>query len=143
MQEKVNDFQEKVQNLEVIKEEQEENYDRAKERYDKLTQIGEQYGIKLDAYGNVIASKKQAMLKKKYDDVKKAERALQAELDNIEKHNKMDNKERKKQIRHLTSRKTQTGKQIMEKIADIREKALELSGIIQKMKTYDIGEDIL
>ena len=31
----------------------------------------------------------------------------------------------------------------MEKIADIREKALELSGIIQKMKTYDIGEDIL
>ena len=46
------------------------------------------------------------MLKKKYDEVKKAEWALQAELDNIEKHNKMDNKERKKQIRHLTSRKT-------------------------------------
>ena len=83
------------------------------------------------------------MLKKKYDEVKKAEWALQAELDNIEKHNKMDNKERKKQIRHLTSRKTQTGKQIMEKIGDIWEKALELSGIIQKMKTYDIGEDIL
>lgn len=31
----------------------------------------------------------------------------------------------------------------MEKIGDIRAKAMELSGIIQKMKSYDIGEDIL
>ena len=61
-----------------------------------MTQIGEQYGIKLDAYGNVISSKKQAMLKKKYDEVKKQERALKSELENIEKHKNMDNKERKK-----------------------------------------------
>ena len=35
------------------------------------------------------------------------------------------------------------GKTILEKISDIRTKALELGSLIEKMKSYDIGEDIL
>jgi hypothetical protein len=82
----------------------------------------------------VISSKKQAVIKKKYDEAKKQERSIKSEIDNIEKHAKLDNKEKKKQLRHLAQKKSNTGRAILEKIGDIRTKAFELSALIDKMK---------
>lgn len=142
MQEKIVDVQNKIDGLEVIKEEQDENYQEIKERYDKLVQIGQSYGIKLDSQGHVVTSKKAANLKKKFEEAKKQERAVRSEIESLEKHSKMEAKDKKKQLRSLTNKKNQTGKAILEKIADIRGKALELAEVIE-MKSYDIGEDLL
>ena len=136
-------MEKKIGGLDVIKEEQEETYAEVKERCDKLTQIGAHYGIKLDHNGNLIYNKKQIALKKRYDELKKQEKTIKSEIGNIEKHGRIDMKERKKQLRGLTLKKDRTGKEILEKIGDIRRKAIELGDLIEKMKQYDIGEEIL
>ena len=82
--------------MEVVKEENEENETEIKERYEKLTQIAGSYGIKLDHHGNVITSKKAQALAKRYEEAQKQARAVRSEIENLEKHAKMESKEKKR-----------------------------------------------
>lgn len=68
---------------------------------------------------------------------------MKQEIDSIEKQYKVEIKEKKKLIKEYTEKKKNASKELKTVVQDILSKAHQLDELIEKMRGFGMGEDIL
>ena len=142
LQEKIGDLEKKIDTLKTVKEEQDEQEQETKQKYEAMLKIGEHYGINernIDNEEEIFRNK----LLEEYQQLARKEKHLQQEIDSIEKQYKIEIKEKKKLIKEYTDKKKSATKEISQAVKDILTKAKHLDDLIEKMRGFGMGEDIL
>lgn len=107
-----------------------------------MLRIGENYGITEKNIDNEEQIFKNQLLDD-YQQLSRKEKLLQQEIDSIEKQFKVELKEKKKLIKELTDKKKKASQDIGQTVKDILTKAKQLDELIEKMRGFGMGEDIL
>ena len=128
--------------LQSVKEEQDKQEGEIKQKYDAMLRIGEHYGITEKNIDNEEQIFKNQLLDD-YQQMSRKEKHLQQEIDSIEKQFKIELKEKKKVIKELTDKKKKAAQDIGQAVKDILMKAKQLDELIEKMRGFGMGEDIL
>jgi hypothetical protein len=125
-----------------VKEEQDKQETDIKKKYEAMLRIGEHYGITEKNIDNEEQIFKNQLMDD-YQQLARKEKLLQQEIDSIEKQFKVELKEKKKLIKELTDKKKKASQDIGQTVRDILAKAQQLDDLIEKMRGFGMGEDIL
>ncbi|CAI2379423.1 unnamed protein product [Moneuplotes crassus] len=134
LQEKINEMQVKIEHLEKEKQEKDEQEQDIRQKYEAMLRIGEHYGINennIDNEEDIFKNK----LMEEYEKV--------IQIESMEKQYKIEIKEKKKMIKEYTDKKKNATKELGTVVNDILGKAEQLNGLIEKMRGFGMGEDIL
>lgn len=142
LQDKINEMEEKIEQLNQEKQEKDIQEKEVKQKYESMLKIGEHYGItekNIENEEEIFRNK----LMDEYELVIRKEKFLKQEMESIEKQYKMEIKEKKKMIKEYTDKKKNASKELSTVVQDILSKAQQLDGLIEKMRGFGMGEDIL
>jgi hypothetical protein len=142
LQEKINELEAKMNQLSTVKEEQDAQETETRQKYEAMLRIGEHYGISEKNIDNEEQIFKNKILDE-YQQVARKEKHLQQEIESIEKQYKLEIKEKKKLIKEYTDKKKAATKELSQAVQDILTKAKQLDDLIEKMRGFGMGEDIL
>lgn len=142
LQEKINELEAKINTLETVKREQDEQETEVKQKYEAMLRIGEHYGITEKNIDNEEQIFKNKLLDE-YEQIARKEKHIKQEIESIEKQYKVELKEKKKLIKEYTDKKKTATKELSQVVKDILTKAKQLDDLIEKMRGFGMGEDIL
>lgn len=142
LHEKISDLESKIQTLEQVQKEQDEQETEITQKYEAMLRIGEHYGITEKNIDNEEQIFKNKILDE-YEQVARKEKHIKSEIESIEKQYKVEMKEKKKMIKEYTDKKKAATKELGQVVKDILTKAKQLDDLIEKMRGFGMGEDIL